>query len=91
MSHALTPPTEIPDDAEVVECPHCGRPFGSEDQLALHVGEVHADAMDEDERAAYEAATESEADAMWIYHFKVVVVLLVLYMATGLLYLVALG
>lgn len=91
MSDAVTPPTEVPDDAETVACPYCGRPFGSEAKRDLHVGEIHASEMSEAEREAYEAAVEDEADEMWLYHFKVVVILLVLYMATGLFYLVALG
>lgn len=91
MTATIDPPTDVPADAEAVRCPHCERPFADAERRALHVGEVHTDAMDEAEEHAYEAARESEQDAMWLYHLKVVVVLLVLYVFVGLLYLVVLG
>lgn len=80
-----------PDDREVHECSHCGRPFASARQRDLHLGEVHGDDIDESEREAYEVAMDEERDELWLYHFKAVVVLLAIYMATGLLYLIVLS
>jgi len=91
MIEAVHPPTDVPAEDEHVRCPYCDRPFQWAERRDLHVGEVHEGAMSEDERSAYGAAVESERDEMWLYHFKIVVVLLVLYMLTGLLYLVTLG
>jgi len=91
MTATIDPPTDVPDDAEAVRCPYCERPFADAERRALHVGEVLALAMDEAEEHAFKAARESEQDAMWLYHMKVVVALLVLYMAIGLLYLLVLG
>lgn len=91
MTDAIDPPTEVPPDADPARCPYCERPFADADRRALHVGEVHTEAMDEAEAHEYDQARESEDDEMWVYHFKVVVVLLALYMATGLVYLIALG
>jgi hypothetical protein len=91
MSDAINPTTEVPEGEEPIQCPYCDRPFASVSRRDLHVGEVHADAMTEDEREAYDAAVEAETDEMWLYHFKVVVVLLALYMVTGLLFLIALS
>jgi hypothetical protein len=91
MTDPLTPPTDVPADADPVVCPSCDRPFADGRRRALHVGEVHGDEQTDEDRAAFEEAREGERDEMWLYHFKVVVVLLALYMVTGLLYLVALG
>lgn len=83
------PRFDVPDEAVV--CSHCDRPFASTRQRDLHRGEVHGEALDDEARAAYEAAMEAERDDLWLYHFKAVVVLLAIYMATGLAYLVVLS
>lgn len=91
MTDVTYPPTAVPADAEPVRCPYCDRPFSDAERRALHVGEIHDEEMCDEERFAYEEAVESETDELWIYHFKVIVVLLLLYMFTGMLYLIALG
>lgn len=87
-SHGAT--FDVPED-DVADCPYCERPFASVHQRDLHRGEVHDDALDEEEREAYEAAIDEERDQLWMYHFKAVVVLLVVYMLTGLAYLIVLS
>ncbi|USZ69835.1 hypothetical protein NGM10_15630 (plasmid) [Halorussus salilacus] len=69
----------IPDDETPARCPHCGRPFRSERQRALHVGEDHADDCTADQRASYEDAREAEAEDLFVYHLKVVAALVGIY------------
>lgn len=90
-THTRDATFDVPEDHVTVECSHCGRPFASEHQRDLHRGEVHGDAVDDAERDAYDAAIDEERDQLWMYHFKAVVVLLVIYMLTGLAYLVVLS
>lgn len=69
-------------------CRYCGRAFATEDLLALHKGQGHADVLDEDERAAYEAAYEAETDALRRYRLNAVAAIVLLYF--GFLYAYAL-
>ena len=84
-------PYAVPPHNESVACHYCERPFPTERQRNLHLGEVHAAAIDDEERAAYEDAVDAEHDELWLYHFKAVVVLLAVYMLTGLAYLIVLS
>lgn len=87
-----TPETAVPDtDAPAGRCPHCERPFREEGLLALHVGEVHADAATEAEREAYEAAIEDERDALFLYQLKVTIALGLTYSTMAMLLLFILG
>jgi hypothetical protein len=92
MTDGFPQETEVrPGEAVAAECRYCGRPFATERKRDLHVGEVHdADCTDE-ERAAYEAASEAERDELFYFHLKVVAALGVLYSAVVLVYMVALG
>ncbi|WP_254545930.1 DUF7410 domain-containing protein [Halomarina pelagica] len=65
-------PTRVPDGEPAVRCPYCGRPFPRERLRTLHVGERHADASTDGERAAAETAAEAEADDLFVYHLKVI-------------------
>lgn len=71
-----------------VDCKYCGRAFPTEDLRALHRGQEHADRLNEDERAAYEAAYEAETDALRRYRLNAVAALVLLYF--GFLYAYAL-
>ena len=84
-------PFDVPNSEDVARCPHCDRPFASAHQRDLHLGEVHEDRLTDGERAAFDAGIEEEHDRLWMYHFKAVIMLLVIYMATGLLYLIVLS
>ncbi|QCC48318.1 DUF7410 domain-containing protein [Halobellus limi] len=75
------PETAVPDgEREAAVCPHCGRPFVTERQRALHVGERH-DATPA-ERRAYEDAREDESDELFRLHLKVVFAVGLLYAAS---------
>lgn len=69
------------DDPPAARCPHCERPFRARRARDLHVGEVHGDAATADERAAYAAAVEAEADDLFLLHLKVVFALGAVYAA----------
>lgn len=92
MTVATIPDVEVDlADGEAVEhCPRCERPFRSERQRDLHLGESH-DGLDDGERAAYEDAVEAESDDLFFFHMKVVVTLGVLYSSTVLLYTAIIG
>jgi hypothetical protein len=77
---AAVPETAVPPgETPAARCRHCGRPFPDEEGWALHVGEVHPEAVDAAEREAYEAADAAERDELFVYHMKVVVALGLLY------------
>ena len=75
-----------PGEEPAARCPHCGRPFRAERLRDLHVGEVHADACTDEERERYGAATEAEADDLFVFHLKVVAAIVVVVMGYVYLY-----
>ncbi|WP_158059224.1 DUF7410 domain-containing protein [Halorussus halophilus] len=81
MATKAVPETEliVPDDDSPARCPYCHRPFRTERFLALHLGDDHADSWTDAEQEAYEDAREAEADALFIYHLKIVAALVGLY------------
>lgn len=84
-THSLdvTVPTEATPAAR---CPHCDRPFPTERLEALHVGEAHAGDLDAEAVAAYEDAVEAEADELFVFHMKVVVAIVLLFMGIAYTY-----
>lgn len=75
-----TPELDVPAGEQPPErCSYCERPFRTERLLALHLGEVHGEALTDAERAAYEDAYEAESDELFVYHMKVIGALVVLY------------
>lgn len=77
-----TPPeTSVPPgEAPAAVCPYCERPFRTERQHALHVGETHPDCRQE-ERDAYQREVESESDDLFRFHLKVLFTLGAVYAA----------
>ncbi|WP_123533249.1 C2H2-type zinc finger protein [Halosimplex salinum] len=73
------PAYDVPPDRTAVECRHCGRPFDSEFLLALHRGRSHPDAVDDDERQAYEEAYDAETSRLGRFRLKAVALLVLLY------------
>jgi len=77
----LTPETSLPErDGDAAVCPYCRRPFVTERQRALHVGERH-DATPSEERT-YEDAREDESDELFRLHLKIVFAVGLLYAAS---------
>ena len=85
-----TPRTVVPAGETPARCPHCERPFRSSRQRDLHVGERHP-AHTAEERAAYEAAREAEANDLFVFHLKVIAAITMLYAGFIVLYMVTLA
>lgn len=86
------PSFDVPaDETPAGTCRHCDRPFRTERALALHLPEVHPDALDATESAAAERARELESDELFVYHAKVVGALGVIYSITVIVYMVVFG
>ncbi|MFB6157298.1 MAG: DNA-binding protein [Haloferacaceae archaeon] len=86
------PEFDVPADwSPGARCRYCGRPFAAERARDLHRGEVHPDRCTAAELDAYEAALAAERDDLFYFHMRTVVALSVLYAATVLVYMVALG
>ena len=81
MSYATSSPEiTVPDGENQPErCPYCEQPFPTERLLALHLGEVHDEALTDAQRQAYEDAYDAESDELFIYHLKVIGALIVVY------------
>lgn len=99
MSQPESPPAGTPrpefdvpaGETPAASCRHCDRPFRSERALALHLEDVHPDALDATEAAAAEKAAELERDDLFYYHAKVVGGLGALYSITVIVYMIAFG
>lgn len=73
--------TRVPDDDSPTRCPHCGRPFRTDDRRDLHVGERHPEECTDTEQSAYETAREAESEELFVYHLKVVAAIVLLFFA----------
>ncbi|MFC5972668.1 C2H2-type zinc finger protein [Halomarina salina] len=84
-------PTEVPADADPVRCQYCDQPFPTDRLHALHLGECHADLLTPEETAAYEENEDAEVDDLFVYHLKVVALLVVVVMGLSYVYAFALA
>ena len=80
-----TDETDINADADP-RCPHCGRPFARVEYRDLHLGPDHADELTDDQRAAYEAAHETEEEALRLFRYKAIGLLVLVYFGFLILY-----
>ena len=64
---------------ETFDCPYCDRRFAREEYRDLHLGQEHEERLDADERDAYEAAHDAEAEAIRIFRLKALAVLVLVY------------
>lgn len=74
MSETTTE-TAFTVDGDAEHCPYCGHPFATDHLLSLHLGEVHADSLTEQEQERYAAADDQESDDLFLFHIKVLAVL----------------
>ncbi|MFD1514880.1 DUF7410 domain-containing protein [Halomarina rubra] len=88
--HGSPVPTDVPPDAVVATCPYCDRPFPSDHLRALHLGERHAARLSDRERDAFERAEETEVDDLFVYHLKVVSLIVLVVMGLSYVYAFAL-
>jgi len=75
----MTEATDASPDSTDATCAHCGERFPSARLRDLHRGLEHYAALDGDERAAYEAAYESETDDLRSFRLRALAVLVALY------------
>lgn len=75
----VDPNFRVPEGETPARCPHCGRPFRTDQLRTLHLGVDHPESVTDDQREAYEAAREAEADDLFVYHLKTVAALVALY------------
>lgn len=80
----MTDPTD--SDGDAVTCSYCGRRFATERLRALHHGSEHTHEVSDAEWDAVEAAREAEAAALRSLRLRLLVVLVVLYFAFLLVY-----
>jgi hypothetical protein len=71
-------------------CPYCDREFARPDYRDLHLGLEHADALSPAERSAYETAREDEEEALTLFRYKALGLLIVIYFGFLMLYAVSL-
>lgn len=75
MTHSSAVEFEVPnEETPQARCPYCERPFAAERVCTLHLV-AHQDEWTDAEQSAYEDAYESETDELFIYHLKVVALL----------------
>ncbi|WP_436927199.1 C2H2-type zinc finger protein [Halosimplex amylolyticum] len=77
---------DVPPDRTPVECEYCGRPLENEGLLALHRGQVHADVIGDEERAAYESTHEAETGQLRRFRLKALAVLILVYFGLLMVY-----
>jgi hypothetical protein len=80
MTMSATDDYAVPTDAPRHDCGHCGAAFASERHLALHRGLEH-DGLTETERAAFEAARETEEAELRRFRILALGALVVVYFA----------
>jgi hypothetical protein len=71
--------TTVPDEESPTRCPHCGRPFADETYRTLHEGVAHYDCLDDERRASFADAYETEQAAIRLFRLKALAALVVLY------------
>lgn len=81
MTTATTPTREydIPDNADVYECPYCDVVEPREDLRDLHIGHDHEDVADEEEQETFRQTFERESNQVFIYHLKVISLVVAIY------------
>jgi len=82
----MTDEYDVPEDATAYECGYCGRPFASEEWLALHRGLDHPERLDDDEVDAFRAAHDAEEDALGTFRLRALGALVLLYFCLLMIY-----
>jgi hypothetical protein len=86
--------TDLPTDHDgdpAATCEYCGRPFTHEQYLVLHRGVAHDGEITDEEREAYERASEREDEALRRFRLKALAALVALYFGFLMLYAVVTG
>jgi hypothetical protein len=67
-------------------CPHCGRAFARAAYRDLHLGLEHDAELNDDQRAAYESARAEEEQALRLFRYKAIGLLVLVYFGFLMLY-----
>jgi|GEM_PF-2772741 len=70
---------DVPPDAESFDCPYCDVVEPREDLLTLHVGHEHESQASAEELDDFEKTFERESNDVFIYHLKVIVMVVAIY------------
>lgn len=70
---------DVPPDAPAHECPYCEVVLPEQELLELHVGVEHEDDATDAELEAFEDTFERESNQVFIYHLKVIVLVVAIY------------
>lgn len=70
---------DVPPDADAFDCPYCDVIEPREDLLTLHVGHEHESLASEAELDDFEKTFERESNDVFIYHLKVIVMVVAIY------------
>ena len=72
---------EVPADAPSYDCPYCDAVLPEEELLDLHIGVEHEEDASEEELEAFEDTFERESNQVFIYHLKVISLVVAIYFA----------
>jgi hypothetical protein len=78
--------TDPETHATDVACPYCARVFAREDYRDLHLGVDHADDLTDAERERYETALAEEEQALRLFRYKALGLLVLVYFGFLMLY-----
>lgn len=70
---------DVPPDAPAHECPYCEAVLPERDLFELHVGVEHENEATDAELEAFEDTFEQESNQVFIYHLKVIVLVVAIY------------
>lgn len=70
---------DVPADAPTHDCPYCEAVLPTDELLDLHIGVEHEDEASEAELEAYEDTFERESNQVFIYHLKVISLVVAIY------------
>lgn len=70
---------DVPPDAPAHECPYCEAVLPERELLELHVGIEHEHDATDDELEAFEDTFEWESNQVFIYHLKVISLVVTIY------------
>jgi hypothetical protein len=79
---------EAPDAGSAADprCPHCDRAFARAEYRDLHLGLEHDGELTDDQRVAYEAARADEEEALRLFRYKAIGLLVLVYFGFLILY-----
>lgn len=70
---------DVPDDVTGFECPYCVAVIPRQDLLELHIGHEHGDTATDEECDTFEKTFDRESNDVFIYHLKVISLVVAIY------------